>query len=528
MDIDLTPMFKAQEGRTLASGYRLQKFIDCGAFGAVYRGGKVLGGAHIDRTDAIKLILPSRTEEFRRRQFDELRKLPGLEHPHIIRCRDVYECDTVETGAAPLPVLTLVMELAEGSLKDTLASLHGQAAFSGARIALAHQLGLHVAQALTFLEQKKSTVHQDIKPANILRVVLDGTEVWKLSDFGLVSTVGSGSYRDTFGANGTLSFMPPEAFPSRDQPKVKVSAKWDVWSLGCTLAEILTGGGAFSGTSTDEIIGKVCRGKPEITPSSLPAPFNHIVAGCLTIDRKQRWTAIDVVAALAQKQGGTIVTPLPPAETSMRPSLLRRSVLPLALASAMIGGVWYLMKDGGQNPSPSRQEAARVEPPKGPMPDELRRAEEAKRADMSRKAEEAARAEAAKKVEEARRRGEAAKAEAAKKAEQQRLVAQSTPIRQVPPPSYFEVLQRENTRLNDVYRTAKDALNESDRESLIAVQKVWLKNRDKKCGTIKISNRITKMDMWIAEISKDESKALCTIAETRRRADEIQAAFPRR
>ncbi|WP_096701307.1 bifunctional serine/threonine-protein kinase/formylglycine-generating enzyme family protein [Magnetospirillum sp. 15-1] len=303
MDIDLTPIFKAQEGRSLESGYRLQRYIGRGTFGAVYRGGKELAGSRIDRVDAVKLILPQGSPDFRRRQLDELLKLPGLEHPHIIRCRDVYECDTLDgRGAFPATsVLTLVMELAQDSLEDRLNSLRTENPGSPTRLALARQVGSHIAQALAWLDERKRMVHQDLKPGNVLRVIQDGEEVWKLSDFGLVSTVEEGSYRRSDWTRGTLVYMPPEAFPSRDHPKVIVSPKWDVWSLGCTLAEILSGRLAFSGNSEGEATEKIWRGRPDVPPSSLPAPFDRVVAGCLEADRKKRWTAQQVVDALTER-----------------------------------------------------------------------------------------------------------------------------------------------------------------------------------------------------------------------------------
>ncbi len=132
-------------------------------------------------------------------------------------------------------------------------------------------------------------MHCDLKPANILSV----NQKWKLADFGLIRHIDDNkTYLETVNTAGTIVYMPPEAFEGN------ISSAWDVWSLGIMLVEMLTNQLPYRfGNDINKLMGKVMKGDLQVP--SLPSEFQPIVQGCLQKERRQRWTAEQVLNALS-------------------------------------------------------------------------------------------------------------------------------------------------------------------------------------------------------------------------------------
>ena len=206
-------------------GYRDLTRIGHGGFSVVYR-------AHqeaFDRTVALKVLRMSSDEEVRRRFLREV-KLTGrlTGHPNVVT---ILDAGTTESGQP-----FLATELYEaGSLKDRLRESGplpaAEVAAIGAKIAdalsAAHELGI---------------VHRDVKPGNIL-VSRFGEPA--LADFGV------GCLLDAATSSAVLdSFSPYHAAPeviSRSSP----SPASDVYSLGSTMYELLSGRPAFGGEGAE-------------------------------------------------------------------------------------------------------------------------------------------------------------------------------------------------------------------------------------------------------------------------------------
>jgi hypothetical protein len=106
-------------------------------------------------------------------------------------------------------------------------------------------------------------LHRDIKPGNIL--IDERTDEAKLTDFGLAMLVPSGtgpaeqSVREQKRVAGTLPYMSPEQTQGADG----VTVRSDVYSLGATLYEALTGTPPFTGTSRAELLARIRDCEPD-------------------------------------------------------------------------------------------------------------------------------------------------------------------------------------------------------------------------------------------------------------------------
>ena len=160
-------------------------------------------------------------------------------HPNVVRC---FHMETVDN----IPFLFLKWVAAgEGYCADLRDWLHRRGPLEPRR---ALEFTLDVCRALRHAQKKvPSFVHCDIKPANVL---VDQGQLAKLTDFGLVrlvretglipyeETPAAGDRWQVASAGGTPRYMAPEQW--RGEP---VDTRTDVYSVGCLLYEMLSGGG---------------------------------------------------------------------------------------------------------------------------------------------------------------------------------------------------------------------------------------------------------------------------------------------
>jgi len=208
--------------------YVLEREIGRGAMGTVYLGRDTA----INRSVAIKAI-PLASEfsdaelvEARSRFFREAETAGRLNHPNIVTIYDVGE----ERGLA-----YIAMEYLKGHHLSDYARSNN---LLEPRKVL--DLTGRTAAALGFAH-KQQVVHRDIKPANLMFDV--GTDVLKITDFGIARLSGAGSTRTGI-VLGTPSFMSPEQLEGRT-----VTGHSDLFSLGVSLFQLLTGQLPFTADS---------------------------------------------------------------------------------------------------------------------------------------------------------------------------------------------------------------------------------------------------------------------------------------
>lgn len=209
-------------GETLESTkYAVERVLGRGGMGTVFQARHIKLGHQV----AIKILAEGlrRHAELVTRFEREARAASALSSPHAVR---VFDIDTTDDG-----VPFIVMELLAGrDLGQILASSGPQPIGMAVRwiidacdaIGEAHRLGI---------------VHRDVKPANLLLCDVSGGI--KVLDFGIAKHVASKDAAITANVAplGTPQYMSPEQVRcSRD-----VDTRTDIWSLGVTLYELVTG-----------------------------------------------------------------------------------------------------------------------------------------------------------------------------------------------------------------------------------------------------------------------------------------------
>lgn len=241
---------------TLLKGYTLEECIGNGGFGAVYRAKQ----STIGREVAIKIILPgyANNPEFIRRFESEANLIARLEHPHITPLYDFWR--------DPNGAYLVMRHLRGGSLRDALKISTYELS------AVAHLMD-QIASALDFAH-RNNVIHRDIKPANIL---LDEDGNSYLADFGIAKDL-AGIIDNKTAADvviGSLDYISPEQ--ARSEP---VTPRTDVYSLGVTLYELITGDHPFKDFKSIERLYKHINDKlPEIEnlPENVCGKVNAVI-----------------------------------------------------------------------------------------------------------------------------------------------------------------------------------------------------------------------------------------------------------
>jgi eukaryotic-like serine/threonine-protein kinase len=264
--------------------YVLTERIGSGGMAEIFRA-VTEGSEGFRRVLVVKRIRKSldASSEFLRMFFDEAKISALLNHPYIVQIYDFGQID----GA-----YFLAMEHVEGrDLGNVLRRLKSDgkplAPSTAALIAAQVAQGLHYAHTLQSADgQAFNIIHRDVNPSNVM---LLRTGIVKILDFGIAkasAAAGKAQTRATV-IKGKLGYLSPE------QARCEVlDGRSDVFSLGATLWEMLTGEKLFSGTSDFERIRNVLEA-PIVPPSRLrsdvPPALERIVMRALERDLPRRY-----------------------------------------------------------------------------------------------------------------------------------------------------------------------------------------------------------------------------------------------
>ncbi len=221
--------------------YEIVAKLGAGGLGAVYEVQHLISR----RREAMKIMLPDQgTPEMVERFHREVQTLASLDHVNIAQLHTAFYHDNQ---------LVMVMELIHGeNLRD-----------------LRLRMGVTMRQALDYMEQtlkalayahRLGVVHRDIKPSNIM---ITGGGFVKLLDFGIALTPQGSDLTRSGSLLGSLNYMSPEQIGGS-----KATSRSDIYSVGVTLYELLSGTLPIKGESSYEIM----MGHMQ----QVPAPLNQL------------------------------------------------------------------------------------------------------------------------------------------------------------------------------------------------------------------------------------------------------------
>jgi WD40 repeat protein len=263
-------------GRTI-SHYRVLSKIGEGGMGEVYKA----EDTRLDRVVALKFLAPelTRDTEAKTRFVQEAKAASALDHPNICT---IHEIDETDDGH-----LFIAMACYDGnSLKELIS--RGPLEPEGA-VAIAQQ----VIQGLTQAHER-GIIHRDIKPGNIL-ITSEG--LVKVVDFGLAKLIGQSHITGTGATVGTLAYMSPEQIQG-----VKSDHRADIWSLGVTMYEMVTGELPFGGDHPQARSYSIINMDPAPMADHLagvPAELERTIGTCLRKSPSERYQSLgDLLAEL--------------------------------------------------------------------------------------------------------------------------------------------------------------------------------------------------------------------------------------
>lgn len=277
-----------REGAFIVDRYEIIEKVGSGGMSDVYKA----KDHKLNRFVAIKVMKQefNKEQNFISKFRVEAQSAAGLAHPNIVSVYDVGEEDGIHF---------IVMELVEGITLKRYIEKKGRLSVKEA-ISIAIQVSMGIETA-----HRNHIIHRDIKPQNII-ISKEGKV--KVADFGIAKAATS----NTISSNvmGSVHYTSPE------QAKGGYSdEKSDIYSLGITIFEMLTGRVPFDGDTTVSIAVKHIEEKfpvPSSFVEDIPYSVEQIILKCTQKKRERRYgnmTALisDLKRSLVEPDGDFVV-----------------------------------------------------------------------------------------------------------------------------------------------------------------------------------------------------------------------------
>jgi serine/threonine-protein kinase len=267
----------------LSGRYSLERELGRGGMATVYLARDVHQGQPV----AIKVMHPSLASALDSKRFvREMGIAASLAHPFIVPLHD-----SGDAGGVPYYIMPYV----EGESLYERLQREKRLPLDDALL-ITHD----VADALAYAHSR-GVLHRDVKPENIL--LANGHAL--VADFGLARAIGAADYKKLTATGiivGSLYYMSPEQLrEERD-----LDQRTDIYSLGCILYEMLTGGPPYSGRSITEVATRILRAPvPSVRrlQAGVPLAVDQTIARALAKSAAGRFATMQEFAAALPRPG---------------------------------------------------------------------------------------------------------------------------------------------------------------------------------------------------------------------------------
>ena len=299
--------------------YELLNEIARGGMGVVYKARQIA----LNREVAIKMILSGQfaNDDEMERFYAEAEAAASLNHPNIVTIYEIGEVD----GRHFFSMEYVAGESLADLVRDRPLASRRAAKYISAiceAVHLAHDNGI---------------LHRDIKPANVL---VNKKDIPLVTDFGLAKQVHQQSGMTIEGSVlGTPSYMPPEQARGNLE---EVDTRSDIYAIGATLYQLLTGNPPFAAASVYETIRQVLNkepAEPQERNPDIPQDLATICMKCLQKSPDKRYqTALELHEELQRFLQGLpiLARPISNVERLSR-WCLRNRLIATTSASAIVG-----------------------------------------------------------------------------------------------------------------------------------------------------------------------------------------------
>lgn len=277
-------------GMFISDRYEIIDKVGSGGMADVYK-----ARCHrLNRFVAIKVLKPEYSDDknFVKKFRGEAQSAAGLSHPNIVNVYDVGDDNGLHY---------IVMELVEGITLKNFIERKGKLEVKEA-VGIAIQIAMGMEAAHT-----NHIIHRDIKPQNII-ISREGKV--KVTDFGIAKATNSNTI--TSNAMGSVHYLSPEQARGGYSDE-----KSDIYSLGVTLYEMLSGKVPFAGDNTVSVALLHIQGEAtplrEIDPN-IPISVDRIVQKCMQKKPERRYLSAselitDLKRSITNPNGDFVVIP---------------------------------------------------------------------------------------------------------------------------------------------------------------------------------------------------------------------------
>lgn len=294
---------KREKAVNLFNRYDYYPISDCigkGGFSRVYKA----YDKKLSRWVALKIY---KTGEFSDRYspIAEIKRVVNLDHPNICRYLDMEEIENKNPFGENEIIQVCVMELLDSG---NILEYYRKNQEPQVLIKLVRD----ILNGLAYLH-RNAIIHRDIKPANILiKSSLEGP-VAKITDFGISKATDNLNSNSSSALVVSIPYMAPEQLNIKKYGiDEKIASNLDLWSLGVTIYEIITGKVLFKNNdkdSSEQVMANIMSPRLPEKINELPEPFRKIVSLCVVKNARDRVQRAEIL--LQVLDAATLANPQP-------------------------------------------------------------------------------------------------------------------------------------------------------------------------------------------------------------------------